>query len=165
MAKKSIAGLFGKLMAFAVVMVFIYAAYLFLIFKKMPSAMSEVSGIYGTVMAARMGNTQQAHYTDVQAAPAQKRWTTISSRTTDEQLKAMTVDKAEIKKMETYEKVLDSNSMKVINALLEMVNGKKDGVNLTAEEETTMKKQIDTILNAYKPNDQDMKEIEKEIGK
>lgn len=165
MAKKTIAGLFGKLLAFVIVTAFIYAAYLFLIFKKMPSAMSEVSGIYGNVMASRMAGTQQARYTDVQAAPAKKSWTTISSRTTDEQLKAMTVDKTEIKKMETYEKVLDSNSMKIINSLLAMVNGKKEGSVLTTEEEATMKKQIDTILNAYKPGQDDMKEIEKEMGK
>jgi len=160
---KTIAGFFGKLLVFVIVLVFIYAACLFFIFKKLPSAMSEVSGIYGSVIAARMSNNPQVFNPEHPAAQS-KKWQTINSRTSDEKLKVLSTNTGEIKKLEVYGKVLDSNSMKVINALLSMINGKKDSTVLTAEEEAQMKQQIEAILNAYKSRE-DMKELEKEMGK
>jgi hypothetical protein len=152
---KKIAGLFGKLLLAVVVIVMIYAAYLFIIFKKMPSAMAEISGLYGSVIAAQQQEPPPAAQTTVNRAA----WTTINNRTTDEQLAALNVGKTELVKLEAYDKVLDSNSLDVINKFMEMVTGNKDAGILSKAQNAEMKRQVEEILAAFKEREEAYKEI------
>ena len=159
---KKIAAFFGRLILFGFIMLIIYAAYLLLIFKKMPSAMSEVSSLYSTVAAARMSPAAAVPQTaKVSKAQSRTNWTTVNHRTTDKQLEALNVGPKEIVKLETYDKILDSSTLQVINQFMELVTGKKNSGVMSTEQSKEMKRQVEEILAAFKEREEALKEIDK----
>ncbi len=143
----------------------VYALYLYNLYRAIPKVKTEVAGAYSLFTGFDGYPAQPA------AAKKPKVWTQINARTSDAALKRISsMSDAEVKKkvkeVEGYDKILNSNSMKLIKMISGLLAKKGGGDIMSSSEEKKTKDMINEMLDAYKNKTYPgIKEIEKETGK
>lgn len=143
---------FGGVFAMLFFVAVAYGAYLFYIFKKMPEVKTQVSSIYKLFSEGYSGGTVAA------ATPtpgANNGWTTINTKTTDETIEKLSSMsdkevKDKLKEAEGYEKLLDSNSLKLLKLIAGVVSKSKDSTVISTEDEKQLKDMLGKVLDDYK---------------
>jgi len=131
--------------------VVVYGGYLFYIFKKMPEVKTQVSGLYHLFADGyTTGNTPAASPTPATTGS----WTTINTRTSDETIEKLSSmsDKEvndKLKEAQGYEKLLDGNSLKLLNLITGIVSKSKDSSVISADDEKQLKEELEKVLKNY----------------